>query len=95
MDEFENGITSKQIRVDCTGGGRILHEPEKKSILVYGYSQVIERCLFGLFRYELCVANLKLTNTKGFGRADHQMTVDLLKQHYTDYESITFSNEGY
>ena len=32
---------------------------------------------------------------QGFGRADHAITVDLLKKHYKDYTSITFSNDGY
>lgn len=31
----------------------------------------------------------------GFGRADHSLTVGLLKAKYPDYSSITFSNEGY
>ena len=28
------------IDTECLGGGRILHEPDKKHIRVYGYSQV-------------------------------------------------------
>lgn len=32
---------------------------------------------------------------QGFGRADHSLTVEKLKEHYKDYASITFSNEGY
>ncbi|PIO69706.1 Janus/Ocnus family protein [Teladorsagia circumcincta] len=31
---------------------------------------------------------------KGFGQADHSITVDILKKQYPDYH-ITFSNEGY
>lgn len=31
----------------------------------------------------------------GFGRADHKKTVSLLQDKYSDYKSITFSNEGY
>ncbi|KAJ8038480.1 14 kDa phosphohistidine phosphatase [Holothuria leucospilota] len=31
----------------------------------------------------------------GFGRADHSITVSLLKERYPSYSSITFSNEGY
>nr|CAD7256671.1 unnamed protein product [Timema shepardi]CAD7403348.1 unnamed protein product [Timema poppensis]CAD7569464.1 unnamed protein product [Timema californicum] len=30
----------------------------------------------------------------GFGRADHELTVGVLKKNYPDYE-ITWSNEGY
>jgi len=31
----------------------------------------------------------------GYGKADHTVAVDLLKKEYKDYNSITFSNEGY
>lgn len=31
----------------------------------------------------------------GYGKADHSKVVELLKKTYTNYESITFSNEGY
>ena len=68
LENFEQAVKSKDIRVTCTGGGRILHEPSK--ILVYGYSQ-------------------------GFGRAEHEISVSLIKEKYPDYQSITFSNEGY
>ena len=30
-----------------------------------------------------------------YGRADHTITVSLLKKHYQDYTSISYSNEGY
>ena len=40
LDEFEKQVKDKNIECDCIGGGRILHEPETKHILVYGYSQV-------------------------------------------------------
>uniref|UniRef100_A0A0K0F9U1 Sex-regulated protein janus-B n=1 Tax=Strongyloides venezuelensis TaxID=75913 RepID=A0A0K0F9U1_STRVS len=30
----------------------------------------------------------------GYGKADHQVSVDILKKDYPDYD-ITFSNEGY
>ncbi|KAF7387885.1 hypothetical protein HZH66_010652 [Vespula vulgaris] len=67
--------TTKQLKqypdleVESLGGGRILHDPEKKSIKVYGYSQ-------------------------GYGKADHQVSVELLKKKYTDYD-ITYSDDGY
>ncbi|KAL2719126.1 ocnus [Vespula squamosa] len=57
------------LEVESLGGGRILHDPEKKSIKVYGYSQ-------------------------GYGKADHQVAVQLLKKKYTDYD-ITYSDDGY
>ena len=28
------------VETECLGGGRIIHEPDKKHIKVYGYSQV-------------------------------------------------------
>jgi len=31
----------------------------------------------------------------GYGKADHSKTVAILKGHYKEYSSITFSNEGY
>jgi len=33
--------------------------------------------------------------SQGYGLADHARSVELLKVHYPDYESITWSNEGY
>ncbi|KAG7176652.1 14 kDa phosphohistidine phosphatase-like [Homarus americanus] len=63
-------IEKQGMDCECVGGGRIRHEPDKKTILVYGYSQ-------------------------GFGRADHGITVDLLKAKYPDYNKISFSDDGY
>ena len=31
----------------------------------------------------------------GFGKADHQKTVELLQDSYSNYKSISFSDEGY
>lgn len=36
-------------KLDCLGGGRIKHEPADKTILVYGYSQVIISEMFLIF----------------------------------------------
>ena len=33
--------------------------------------------------------------SQGFGRADHQKTIEILKKSYPQYDSITFSNDGY
>ncbi|XP_076755448.1 sex-regulated protein janus-A [Xylocopa sonorina] len=57
------------LRANCLGGGRIEHDPDQKTIKVYGYSQ-------------------------GFGKADHEVSVALLKKKYPDY-TITCSDEGY
>ena len=32
---------------------------------------------------------------QGFGRAEHSISVELLKKKFPDYADITFSNEGY
>jgi hypothetical protein len=39
-DHVEDELKSYRFELDCIGGGRILHEPEKRSLFVYGYSQV-------------------------------------------------------
>ncbi|XP_029659388.1 14 kDa phosphohistidine phosphatase-like [Formica exsecta] len=57
------------LQANCVGGGRIEHDPDEKTIKVYGYSQ-------------------------GFGKADHQVSVELLKKKYPEY-NITWSDEGY
>ncbi|KAF2358395.1 Janus [Trinorchestia longiramus] len=33
--------------------------------------------------------------SQGYGLADHAKSVEILKKKYPDYESITFSNDGY
>lgn len=39
--EREEAIFSaSKLKAECIGGGRIEHDPEKKYIKVYGYSQV-------------------------------------------------------
>ncbi|KAK7094691.1 14 kDa phosphohistidine phosphatase-like [Littorina saxatilis] len=63
-------MESKGLDCEVLGGGRIEHEPSKKSIKVYGYSQQ-------------------------YGAADHSITQTLLLRKFKDYESITWSNEGY
>ncbi len=37
-DEEEEQVRAKSLDCQCLGGGRILHEPTKKYIKVYGYS---------------------------------------------------------
>jgi len=44
---------------------------------------LLPRCVF-----------LKFPVFQGFGKADHEVTVGLLKKKYTDYD-IAFSDEGY
>lgn len=68
----ETGVQLESIpglRAKCLGGGRIEHDPDERTIKVYGYSQ-------------------------GFGKADHEVTVGILKKVYSDY-TITCSDEGY
>jgi len=63
-------IEDKGLDCEVLGGGRIEHDPGKKSIKVYGYSQQ-------------------------YGQADHTITHSLLLRKYKDYDSITWSNDGY
>ncbi|XP_053630604.1 14 kDa phosphohistidine phosphatase isoform X4 [Cherax quadricarinatus] len=69
-DQVVPGIEKLGLDCECVGGGRIQHNPDTKTIEVYGYSQ-------------------------GYGKADHSITVGLLKAKYPDYNKITFSNDGY
>ncbi|XP_064096129.1 14 kDa phosphohistidine phosphatase-like isoform X2 [Macrobrachium nipponense] len=68
-DKVVPAIEKLGLDCECLGGGRILHDEEKKTIEVFGYSQ-------------------------GYGRADHSISVEILKKKYPDYK-ITFSNDGY
>ena len=91
------------------GGGRIQHNPEEKTILVYGYSQVnmlleskIDKHVY--ISFVISFMNLHwpsihihihvCINMQGYGRANHQDTVDVLKTVYPDYK-IEWSNDGY
>lgn len=65
----KNELAPQKLDGECLGGGRIQHNPDAKSLKVYGYSQ-------------------------GFGKADHQLAVSLLKKVYPNY-NITCSDEGY
>ncbi|XP_017886158.1 sex-regulated protein janus-A-like [Ceratina calcarata] len=70
FDEVNNKLKSiSGLTTNCLGGGRIEHDPDEKTIKVYGYSQ-------------------------GFGKADHEVSVALLKKKYPDY-TITCSDDGY
>ncbi|KAL6264796.1 hypothetical protein P5V15_004893 [Pogonomyrmex californicus] len=70
FDEVDEQIKKHAgLQANCVGGGRIEHDPDEKTIKVYGYSQ-------------------------GFGKADHDVSVELLKKKYPTY-NITCSNEGY
>lgn len=39
-DKVQEELSKRGLDTECLGGGRIVHDPEKKSILVFGYSQV-------------------------------------------------------
>ncbi|CAJ0573823.1 unnamed protein product, partial [Mesorhabditis spiculigera] len=66
---YHADICDEDFKMDCVGGGRIEHNPDAKSIFVYGYSV-------------------------GFGKADHEISVDILKKAFPDCE-VTWSNDGY
>ncbi|CAB3989917.1 14 kDa phosphohistidine phosphatase-like [Paramuricea clavata] len=69
-DEILPELQRLGLHSDCVGGGRIEHNSDIGTILVYGYSI-------------------------GFGRADHSISTEILKNYFPAYKSITFSNEGY
>ncbi|XP_035828762.1 14 kDa phosphohistidine phosphatase-like [Aplysia californica] len=72
-DIYDNAVSvieEKGLDCEVLGGGRIEHEPSKKSIKIYGYSQQ-------------------------YGQADHSITHSLLLRKFKDYDTITWSNEGY
>lgn len=50
LDETEKEL-GPDYDLQCLGGGRIKHESKDRSILVYGYSQVIIFSLIGLIIY--------------------------------------------
>ncbi|CAF0966918.1 unnamed protein product, partial [Brachionus calyciflorus] len=54
LDDFEKNFNAREIDIECVGGGRIMHEPEKKTIFVYGYSLG-----FGLADHKISVELLK------------------------------------
>ncbi|XP_045596226.1 14 kDa phosphohistidine phosphatase isoform X2 [Procambarus clarkii] len=50
----------------------------------------------GRIRHELDNKTIEVYGySQGYGRADHSITVDLLKVKYPDYDQIKFSNDGY
>lgn len=63
-DHLDSFLEDIGVTCECLGGGKIEHNPETKSIRVFGLSQ-------------------------GYGKADHTITVKLLKERYPDYHSIT------
>jgi len=69
-EQAQQELSSLDLESKCIGGGRIDHNPEKKEILVYGYSM-------------------------HYGKADHSITVKLLREKFPNYTKITFTNEGY
>ncbi|XP_071450447.1 14 kDa phosphohistidine phosphatase-like [Hetaerina americana] len=68
-DDTTAKLAQLGLDTECLGGGRIIHDPDKKTISVFGYSQ-------------------------GFGKADHEVSVSLIKRVYPEYQ-VTWSDEGY
>lgn len=90
-------LAPKKLDSECLGGGRIQHDAAEKKIKVYGYSQV---SLYPSLNFlservrESKIKSSQISFSQGFGRADHAVSVDLLKKIYGDY-SISWSDEGY
>ncbi len=66
----QDKLSRQGLLSECIGGGRIQHDPRKKQVKVYGYSNA-------------------------FGRADHSLTVEILKTHFSGDYKIEWSNDGY
>lgn len=50
----------------------------------------------GRIRHDPSVKSLFIYGySQGFGRADHSISMKLLKEKYPDYSDISWSNEGY
>lgn len=90
-------LAPKKLDSECLGGGRIQHNAEEKKILVYGYSQVIsrwEKRRISTWEKFLTACPISPFHFQGFGKADHSVSVDLLKKSFGDY-TITWTDEGY
>jgi len=48
-DKVQEELEAVGFDTECLGGGRILHDPSKRSIQVYGYSQVCYQLTFIIF----------------------------------------------
>ncbi|KAJ8947070.1 hypothetical protein NQ318_019965 [Aromia moschata] len=49
----------------------------------------------GRINHDAAAKSIKVYGySQGYGKADHQVAVDVLKKQYTDYD-ISFSDEGY
>jgi len=57
-EKIQEELESAGMDTECLGGGRILHDETKKTILVYGYSQVV----FHLFFLYLLFLHFTLIN---------------------------------
>lgn len=57
-DEVCPDIEGKGLDCECVGGGRIEHDPVKKKLQIYGYSQVSHRCV-ELYLYRFITCNLQ------------------------------------
>lgn len=54
FDEVTPAIEEKGLDCECLGGGRIVHEANKKKIEIFGYSQVsihLLKCVSGLRKF--------------------------------------------
>ncbi|KAL8562877.1 hypothetical protein ACOMHN_004569 [Nucella lapillus] len=106
-DKVVGDIENKGLDCEVLGGGRIEHEPSKKTIKIYGYSQVrpcycccccccCEMLGGRRIEHEPSKKTIKIYGySQQYGRADHSITQTLLLRKFKDYEHITWSNDGY
>ena len=85
-DKTESEVTSAGLDCECLGGGRIEHRPGEKYIKVTPHvSRLMLYTELGLQVYGYSM---------GFGKANHERSVEILKTKYKDYK-IEWSDEGY
>jgi hypothetical protein len=99
VDVFEEKLRKLKIahvECRCIGGGRIYVNPDERTLNVYGYSQVIHSRNKHLVNLSLTFHILVPCHSpfQGYGRADHEITCEILRNFYPDY-AINWSNEGY
>ena len=87
-DKTESEVTSVGLDCECLGGGRIEHRPGEKYIKVTSHTHL--PALTDTFHGSLQVYGYSM----GFGKANHERSVEILKTKYKDYK-IEWSDEGY
>lgn len=93
-DPFEEKIRGQGLDAQCLGGGRIVHKVTHGlnlfTLLAGCHFNAISRVHFQPDEKYLKVYGYSM----GFGKANHERSVEILKTKYPDYK-IEWSDEGY